>query len=267
MLAALLRSGRIAVSSAAWGEGDRDARLCLNGASHEPSPRGRYPAHYAGLRHAILGSGEVTWLAGQEAEKVPLPSRTMARMQLLSVNTARAEHFIATNGESLSSAIRKRARDGRIAVGPLGLAGDEQADLSVHGGLAKAVYAYPQEHYAIWATMRSQAGVDGALQPGDLGENLTITGLLEGQAFIGDVLRFPDCELVVSEPRYPCFKLAAHVGFKHAVKMMAQSGYCGFYLAVKREGSIAAGEHFELIPGLREVGIAELFRSKMRKKL
>jgi len=188
-------------------------------------------------------------------------------MQLLSVNTARIEHFVATNGESLASAIRKRARSGRVNVGPLGLEGDEQADPSVHGGLAKAVYAYPQEHYATWATMRSQAGVDAALQPGDLGENLTITGLQETRAWIGDVLRFPDCELVVSEPRYPCFKLAAHMGFKHAVKMMAQSGYCGFYLVVKREGSLAAGETFELLPGPREVGIAELFKSKMKKHL
>lgn len=187
-------------------------------------------------------------------------------MQLLSVNTARIESFVATNGESLESAIRKRGREGRVAVGPLGLEGDEQADPRYHGGPPKAVYAYPQEHYAIWASMRAQAGVDAALQPGDLGENLTITGLLETRAWIGDVLRFPDCELVVSEPRYPCFKLGAHMGFAHAVKMMVQSGYCGFYLAVKREGTIAAGEAFELIEGPREVGIAELFKAKMKKK-
>lgn len=187
-------------------------------------------------------------------------------MQIISVNTSRIEHFVATNGETLASAIRKRSREGRISVRPLGLDGDEQADPSVHGGLTKAVYAYPLEHYAVWATLRGQAQVEAALQPGDLGENLTITGLLEAQAWIGDVLRFPDCELVVSEPRYPCFKLAAHMGFKHAVKMMAQSGYCGFYLAVKREGAIAAGERFELVPGPREVGIAELFRATMRKQ-
>jgi len=193
-------------------------------------------------------------------------SRTMRAMQLLSVNTSRVEQFVATNGEALTSAIRKRARAGRIAVGPLGLDGDEQADPSVHGGLSKAVYAYPQEHYAVWAAMRRQAQVDGELQPGDLGENLTITGLPETRAWIGDVLRFPDCEFIVSEPRQPCFKLAAHLGFPHAVKMMAQSGYCGFYLAVKREGSVAAGEAFELIPGPREVGISELFKSKMRKR-
>ncbi|RTL44256.1 MAG: MOSC domain-containing protein [Burkholderiales bacterium] len=187
-------------------------------------------------------------------------------MQLLSVNTARVEHFAATNGETLASAIRKRARDGTVAVRPLGLEGDEQADLSVHGGLAKAVYAYPQAHYAFWQTVRGQAKVPGELQPGDCGENLTLDGLLESQVWIGDVLRFPDCELVVSEPRYPCFKFNAHMGFNQAAKLMAQSGYCGFYLSVKREGTIAAGQAFELLPGPREVGIVELFKAKMKKK-
>ncbi|HEY8878440.1 MAG TPA: MOSC domain-containing protein [Roseateles sp.] len=187
-------------------------------------------------------------------------------MQVVSVNTARVEHFVATSGESLNSAIRKRPRTGPVAVGPLGLAGDEQADPSVHGGLAKAVYAYPQEHYAFWTTVRGQAKVEGALQPGDCGENLTLAGLLESKVWIGDVLRFADCELLVSEPRYPCFKFNAHMGFNQAAKLMAQSGWCGFYLSVKREGTIAAGEGFELIPGPREVGIVELFKAKMNKK-
>ncbi|MFN3303251.1 MAG: MOSC domain-containing protein [Roseateles sp.] len=186
-------------------------------------------------------------------------------MQVVSVNTARAEPLLA-QGQLVPSAIRKRARDGRIAVGPLGLDGDEQADRSVHGGPAKAVYAYPQEHYAFWTTVRAQAKVEGELQPGAAGENLTLLGLLENRVWLGDVLRFPDCELIVSEPRYPCFKFNAHMGFNQAVKLMAQSAYCGFYLAVKREGSIAAGEAFELLPGPREVGLVELFKAKMKGK-
>ena len=186
-------------------------------------------------------------------------------MQVVSVNTARVEHFLSTQGRALDSAIRKRARSGPVAVGPLGLDGDEQADLSVHGGLSTAVYAYPQEHYEFWTTVRGQAQVAGPLQPGDMGENLTLTGLLESQVWIGDRLCFAGCELVVSEPRYPCFKFNAHMGFGQAAKLMAQSGYCGFYLAVKREGRIEAGEAFELIAGPREVGIVELFKSKMRK--
>jgi len=187
-------------------------------------------------------------------------------MQVVSVNTARAESFVATNGQTLESAIRKRAREGAVAVGPLGLAGDEQADPSVHGGLAKAVYAYPQEHYAFWSTVRGQAKVEGELQPGGMGENLTLTGLLEAKVWLGDVLRFPDCELVVSEPRYPCFKFSAQMGFGQAAKLMVQSGYCGFYLAVRREGTIAAGQGFELVAGPREIGVVELFKAKMQKK-
>jgi MOSC domain-containing protein YiiM len=186
-------------------------------------------------------------------------------MQVLSVNTAPVERFVAASGQSLESAIRKRSREGRVAVGPLGLEGDKQADLTVHGGVTKAVYAYPHDHFAFWSTVRGQASVAGALQPGDLGENLTLTGVLETRVWLGDVLRFADCELVVSEPRYPCFKFTAHMGFAQAAKLMVQSGYCGFYLAVKREGTIAAGEAFELIAGPREIGVVELFKARMKK--
>ena len=159
--------------------------------------------------------------------------------------------------------------DGEVQVGPTGLIGDEQADLTVHGGVAKAVYAYPAEHYAFWQTVRAQAGLQAwgeALPAGSLGENLTLSGLLEEDAHIGDVLRFADCALAISEPRRPCFKLEAKLGFKHAIKMMAQSGFCGFYLAVRTPGTIAAGEGYELIPGPREVSIRELFRAKMQKE-
>lgn len=183
---------------------------------------------------------------------------------LESVNVARAEPR-QIDGRTVMTAFHKRPVDGPVAVQPLGLAGDEQADLSVHGGLAKAVYAYPLEHYPVWRTLRAQAGAagwDAPLAPGALGENLSLRGLLEQQVWVGDELRFPGCTLVVSEPRFPCFKLNAAMGFAKAAKMMAQSGYCGFYLAVKTPGTLAAGQGFELVPGPREVGIAELFRSK-----
>ena len=181
-----------------------------------------------------------------------------------SVNVARATP-VAINGRKVMTAIAKRAVEGRVAVLPLGLEGDEQADLSVHGGLSKAVYAYPGEHYAFWRTVRSQAGLslwDEPLAPGSIGENLTLDGLVESQVWIGDVLRFPHCALAVSEPRYPCFKLNAAMGFKHASKLMTQSGWCGFYLAVREPGTLAAGESFTIVPGAREVGIAELFRAR-----
>lgn len=193
--------------------------------------------------------------------------------QILSVNTAVATP-LDIQGRRILSGIGKRAVSTpadpqRIAVQRLGLGGDEQADLTVHGGLNKAVYAYPHEHYAFWQTVRAQAGVQAwgeAMPHGMLGENLTLTGLLEAEAHVGDQLRFADCVLAISEPRKPCFKFDAIMGFKQATKMMAQSGYCGFYLSVIQPGTIAAGETYELIPGAREVSIQELFRAKMNRR-
>ena len=185
-------------------------------------------------------------------------------MHILSINVATAR-AVEINGRKLMTAIGKRAVEGAVSVQALGLAGDEQADLSVHGGLAKAVYAYPSEHYPFWQTVRAQARValwDEPLAPGFMGENLTLAGLLESGAWVGDVLRFADCQLAVSQPRYPCFKFNAAMGFNQAGKLMVQSGWCGFYLAVRVPGTLCAGESFELVPGPREVGIAELFRAK-----
>lgn len=205
----------------------------------------------------------------------PSPAHPAAR-RVLSVNVAQAT-AMEIQGRRILTGIGKQpvstlAQAGgmaeRIAVRPLGLAGDEQADLSVHGGLSKAVYAYPHEHYAFWQTVRAQAGLQGwhdAMPHGMLGENLTLTGLLEADAHIGDVLRFPDCVLAISEPRRPCYKLEARLGFPHAIKLMAQSGYCGYYLSVRSGGTIAAGDAFEIEPGAREVSIRELFAAKMRK--
>ena len=124
-------------------------------------------------------------------------------MKLLSLNRAACAPLQTLDGEWVQSAIRKRPIEGAVAVGLTGLDGDEQADLTVHGGLSKAVYAYPSEHYAFWQTVRAQAGVadwQAALPWGAMGENLSLSGLLEGQVWLGDRLCFADCELVVSEP-------------------------------------------------------------------
>lgn len=185
--------------------------------------------------------------------------------RLLSLNVARAGP-ISIRGREVMTAIGKRAVAGPRAVGTLGIDGDEQADLTVHGGPAKAVYAYPSEHYQFWQTVRAQAGVapwDEPLAPGTLGENLTVSGVVESQLFIGDVLHFPGCALAVSAPRFPCFKFNAAMGFAHAGKLMVQSAWCGWYLAVREPGTIDAGESFTVVPGPREVGIGELFRARM----
>ena len=187
---------------------------------------------------------------------------------ILSVNTARVETRLI-QGRAVATAIGKTPVAGAVAVRPLGLDGDEQADLSVHGGLSKAVYLYPAAHYPFWQTVRSQAGVAApgtALPFGALGENLTVEGLDEAALWIGDRLRLPGCVLAVSEPRQPCFKFNAAMGFTQASSLMNQSGYCGAYLAVIEAGQLRSGDPIELVPGPREVNLRELFLARVRRR-
>lgn len=173
-------------------------------------------------------------------------------------------------GRSVPTAIHKTSVTGPVPVGPLGLMGDEQADLSVHGGLDKAVYAYPTEHYPFWAEARTQAGVSGideTLEWGAMGENLSLQGLLEADVWLGDTLQFAHCTLRVTQPREPCFKFNAAMGFNQAVKHMAQTGYCGFYLAVDVPGHLQAGESFSLLPGPRRVSVPESFQATMFRRM
>jgi MOSC domain-containing protein YiiM len=189
-------------------------------------------------------------------------------MRVLSVNVGTARPVLI-NGRTVLSAIGKQAADGPVSVRSLGLEGDEQADLSVHGGLSKAVYAYPAEHFTFWRTVRAQARVslwDDPVAPGLLGENLTVEGLPEDRLWIGDRLVLPGCVLAVSEPRFPCFKFNAAMGFAQATKLMVQSGYCGSYLAVIEPGHVASGDAIELVPGPREVNLRDLFRARMRAR-
>ncbi len=190
-------------------------------------------------------------------------------LQILGVQLGQARKALI-GGRAVLTAIRKTAVQGAVAVKPLGLEGDEQADLSVHGGLDKAIYAYPAEHYAFWREQRAQAGLNGIddeIAYGAMGENLTLSGLLERDVWVGDVLEFAHCSLRVDQPREPCFKFNAAMGYKTAVKDMAQSGFCGFYLSVDEPGHLQAGEAFVLHPGPRRVGIPERFNAKMFKHM
>jgi MOSC domain-containing protein YiiM len=192
-----------------------------------------------------------------------------ASLFLVSVQLAQARK-VMISGRSILTAIHKTAALGPVQVGVLGLEGDEQADLSVHGGLEKAVYAYPAEHYPFWQSLREHAGVSGIdteFNHGALGENLTISGLLEAEVWVGDLLRFHHCTLRVSQPREPCYKFNAAMGFNTAVKEMALSGFCGFYLRVDEPGTVQAGEPFELLPGPRNDTIAQRFQTKVFKHL
>ena len=187
--------------------------------------------------------------------------------QLLSIQVGSARR-IKIGERSILTAYGKQPVAQAVPVMPLGLLGDEQADLSIHGGLEKAVYAYPSEHYAYWQAARQEAGlgeIDDRLPNGSLGENLTLEGLLETGVWAGDVLKFSGCELRVTLPREPCYKFNAAMGFGRASRLMAQTGFCGFYLAVQTPGALHAGESFEVIPGRRSVSIPILFAAKRAK--
>jgi len=186
-----------------------------------------------------------------------------------SVNVGIARPLMA-GGRRVLSGIGKQAVSGPVALARLGLAGDEQADLSVHGGLDKAVYACPAEHSDFWQARRQENGVslfDEALPGGFVGENLSLQGLLESQVWVGDELHFPDCVLRVTAPREPCFKFNAIMGYPQAARDMVLSGRSGFYLAVDVPGTIEAGQAFTLVPGRRALGIPQAFSAKRIKHL
>ena len=186
-----------------------------------------------------------------------------------SVNLGAARR-LQMHGRSVLSAIGKQAVQGAVPVGRLGLMGDEQADLSLHGGLDKAVYAYPLEHYAFWQTQRRAHSVSlfaEVLAPGFVGENLTLEGLLESDVWVGDELHFPHCVLRVTEPRHPCSKFNAVMGYSQASRDMANALCSGFYLAVDQPGTVSKGEAFTVVSGKRGLSIAEAFGAKRAKHL
>lgn len=158
-------------------------------------------------------------------------------MRIVSVNVGTPRDLPFRDGV-VSSAITKEPVTGPVAVGLTNLAGDAQADLTVHGGPDKAVYAYPHEHYAAWAR---ELGRDD-LVPGWFGENLTVEGLLEDRVSIGDVIRGGTAVFAVSQPRVPCVKLAIRMGDAAFGKPFLTSGRVGFYLRVLRTGTIRVGD-------------------------
>jgi len=164
-------------------------------------------------------------------------------MRVLSVNVG-VPREVTWHGRVVRTAIFKEPVSGRVAVRRLNLEGDAQADLTVHGGAAKAVYAYASEHYPAW---REELGRPD-LPWGAFGENLTLEGLVEEDVAIGDRLRIGTAELVVTQPRLPCFKLALRFERQDIGKLFMASGRSGFYLAVVREGALAAGDPVEHLP-------------------
>jgi MOSC domain-containing protein YiiM len=179
-------------------------------------------------------------------------------MRVLSVN-AGLPREVTWRGKSVTTGIYKEPVDGRVPVRRLNLDGDRQADLRVHGGPDKAVYAYPSEFYELWSRERPEL----ELGPGTFGENLTTEGLVDTELSVGDRFRVGTAELVVTQPRLPCFKLGIRMGRDAFVTEFLERGLLGFYLAVAREGDIAAGDPIVEVArdprGFRVTEVARLF--------
>ena len=176
-------------------------------------------------------------------------------MKLLSLNVGRPRE-VEFEGELVLTSIFKTPALGRVRVSSLNIAGDEQSDLTVHGGRDKAVYAYPSEHYPYWR--RELPRVE--LPWGAFGENLTTEGLTEDRVAPGDRLRIGDAVFAVTTPRLPCFKLAIRLDRPDIIKRFMVSLRSGFYLAVLKEGEIGAGDAIELVPAEGDrVTIREIF--------
>jgi MOSC domain-containing protein YiiM len=176
-------------------------------------------------------------------------------MRVMSVNVGMPRE-VDRRGMKILTGIFKEPVASRLVVRRLNIEGDGQADLTVHGGPDKAVYAYPSEHYGPW---RVQLGRE--LTPGMFGENLTTEGLLEDAVNIGDEFRVGTARMVVTQPRLPCFKLGIRFGDPGIVKSFVRAGKPGIYFAVMEEGEVAAGDPIErLAEDQNRITVTEMFR-------
>jgi MOSC domain-containing protein YiiM len=180
-------------------------------------------------------------------------------MKLLSINVGLPRE-IEWKGKVVRTSIFKTPVTGRVRVAKLNVEGDQQSDLTVHGGPDKAVYAYPSEHFAFW---RKELP-DMDLPWGVFGENFTTMGLLEETLHVGDRLRVGSAEFVVTRPRMPCFKLGIRFNRSDMVKRFLQSGRTGFYFAVLTDGEVTAGDAIELLKqdeqGITVADVVNLYR-------
>jgi MOSC domain-containing protein YiiM len=162
-------------------------------------------------------------------------------VKLISLNVARPR-LTLYKGTTINTGIFKKPVSGRLALRTLNLEGDQQADLSVHGGDYKAVYAYPSEHYDYW-----RRELPGELSWGAFGENFTTEGMSEDQFHVGDRLKVGSATLMVRQPRMPCYKLAAKFQRDDMIDRFLVSGRSGFYFSVEQEGEVGAGDFIELL--------------------
>jgi MOSC domain-containing protein YiiM len=180
-------------------------------------------------------------------------------MRVLSINVARPR-IILIGQQQVSTGIFKEPVEGPVMMRRLNLDGDRQADLSVHGGPSKAVYGYPSEHYPYWREVLP--GME--LPYGMFGENLTTEGMNEEETNIGDQFKIGDAVVMVTQPREPCYKLAAKFRRDDIIKKFFLSGRSGFYFSVVQEGMVQAGDEIEAVHGdVNRVSIADINRINM----
>ena len=163
-------------------------------------------------------------------------------MKLISLNVG-LPRIVESNGEPVTTGIFKEPTQGPVMLRKLNLDGDRQADLTVHGGVSKAVYGYPVEHYEFWRRELP----DKELPFGMFGENFTTEGLREDSLNVGDRFRIGEAEVIVTEPRLPCYKLGIKFGRSDILRRFLQSRRTGFYFAVAKEGQVEAGDEIELL--------------------
>lgn len=176
-------------------------------------------------------------------------------MRVTSVNVGLPRE-VEWQGDVVTTGIFKEPVAGKVAVRRLNLVGDAQADLTVHGGPDKAVYAYPAEHYAGW-----EAKLGRQLPAAAFGENLTTEGLLENRVHIGDEFLVGTAKLVITQFRMPCYKLGIRFGDPTMVKTFLRAGLPGMYFAVTTEGEVRAGDAVKLLhEDERQVTVRELLR-------
>ena len=175
-------------------------------------------------------------------------------MKLISVNVA-LPRLASYRTQTVKTGIFKQPVAGPVRLRTLNLDGDRQADLAVHGGPFKAVYAYPSEHHGFWR--EELPGTQMAY--GMFGENFTTEGLFEPELHIGDRLRVGSAVIVVRQPRIPCYKLAVKFRRDDILARFLRSGRSGFYFSVEQEGSVQAGDSFEFLSREPEaITIAEM---------
>ena len=187
---------------------------------------------------------------------------------VLSVHAGTARG-LTVGGRRVLTAIAKRAQAGPVEVKPLGLVGDEQVDLSYHGGLDQAIYAYPSEHLTFWSAQRAthQPGLfESPVMAGMVGENLSIRGLVETEVYVGDTLLIgSSLALRVTRYREPCSKFNAVMGYPQAARDMVQRAFTGFYLRVITPGFVQAGDAITLTHGPKSLCIADMARGTWAK--